>query len=128
MTKWDKRFFVVRDMHIHWWKTKEDASAPEAAVADGGPLCKGTISLLTNPVQLEFDSGSTTKFYLKTMPGKKEAEKANKYDNRVFSFDAVDSEYDREEWARVIHAHLEKTTKFEDLLSFLESDPKTEEA
>lgn len=109
--RWDRRFFIIRDMHIHWWKSKADGATREAAAPDGGPLCKGTINLLSDPVELGFSSSSTTIFYLLPEAGKwggEETTATKKRKRRVFAFDAKDSEYDREEWARAIHAHLEK--------------------
>merc|ERR1740130_2566458 len=53
LTGYDWRYFVVRNMHIFWWKTADEAAMPEAAGPVGGPLCHGYVNLFANACEVE---------------------------------------------------------------------------
>lgn len=111
-TKYDRRYFILRDMHIHWWKTEDEANAPAASAPDGGPNCKGTISLLADPAEIELESGSPTKFSLRPKSGhwggKTSAGSKAKDSTKVYAFDTAETEHTREEWVEAIYVHVAK--------------------
>jgi len=95
---WDQRFFILRDMHLLWWEKKKHAASPDASRADGGAKCRGVINFVDAPVQLEVLKANEFQFLL--CPG--EGNPAN----RVYEYDASESEHNRAQWMESLHAHL----------------------
>lgn len=108
---YDWRFFVLRNMQLLWWKNEEDASSLEATAPDGGPLCKGSISLVANSCSVDLDKDKATTFSL--LPGEDgwtHGRLAMEDDKkRVFKLKVdKNSVLSREQWATSLMAHLEK--------------------
>eukprot|EP00929_Paragymnodinium_shiwhaense_P060080 TRINITY_DN3003_c0_g1_i1.p1 TRINITY_DN3003_c0_g1~~TRINITY_DN3003_c0_g1_i1.p1 ORF type:complete len:2014 (+),score=568.16 TRINITY_DN3003_c0_g1_i1:150-6191(+) len=110
---YDWRYVSIRNMHIYWWKTLNDASTPEAAGASGGPSCQGFINLMANDCKVEPDPKHPTIFTISSTAGTwmKEAVLKDKDfgTNRAFTFDAIGSDHSREEWMEVLNTHIQRT-------------------
>eukprot|EP00928_Gymnodinium_smaydae_P003305 TRINITY_DN11187_c0_g4_i1.p1 TRINITY_DN11187_c0_g4~~TRINITY_DN11187_c0_g4_i1.p1 ORF type:complete len:1458 (+),score=342.26 TRINITY_DN11187_c0_g4_i1:284-4657(+) len=115
-TAYDQRYFKLQDTRLFWWRTKEEADEPQAAVASGGPRCKGILDLVAGDSEViaERVEGppGTARFSLRTAgEGWSESSLIKKIVNdrnkhRVYVFDAHGSEHDRDKWIDTITAHV----------------------
>jgi len=107
LTSYDQRYFIVRDMHIFWWESKEHASRPESRGADGGPLVKGNVNLVMDACQIECDKSDRNKFYLRPIGKWAQGKYTQGRQSREFAFDCSGSDHPRATWLKVIHEHIE---------------------
>jgi len=115
LSSYDKRYFMIKDMLIYWWKNQEDAEAPNASAADGGPNCKGLIDLKNTDIEVVADPKSTTIFSLKGKDGLWSSGSLVKVstlrEDRVYTFDAQGSDHPRETWMKYISMHMERACR-----------------
>lgn len=108
---YEKRFFVLRDMQLLWWKNQHDAE--EDGLQSTGPLVKGFINMMAGPVQAQALLGNDTTFHLKPRQGNWVPGSIAKGDAaREFTLDATDSEHSRETWVECIREHISRTSSF----------------
>eukprot|EP00929_Paragymnodinium_shiwhaense_P063046 TRINITY_DN31524_c0_g2_i1.p1 TRINITY_DN31524_c0_g2~~TRINITY_DN31524_c0_g2_i1.p1 ORF type:complete len:939 (-),score=298.66 TRINITY_DN31524_c0_g2_i1:344-3160(-) len=89
---WDWRYFTLKEHQLAWWH-KREASKLQDGVA--GSKCKGCIDL-RDGVEITLDARKATRFHVMPTGGP--------YANRIFEFDASQSQHDRETWIAAIHA------------------------
>jgi len=110
LTSYDRRYFIVRDMHIFWWASKKDAAQVESRAKDGGPLLKGSVNLVLDACQIECDSSDPNRFYLRPRGNWSQGKYGDQTGGRTqreFGFDCSNSEHPRSEWLKVIYEHIE---------------------
>jgi DMSO/TMAO reductase YedYZ molybdopterin-dependent catalytic subunit len=95
---YDRKYFILRDMHLLWWDTQEHAGSEDAVRADGGAKCKGVLNLVEAPLRLEVVTDSDTEFLLIPAEGNST--------RRSYQYIVRDSEHSRAEWMEKLHAHL----------------------
>jgi len=117
----DTRFFILRNMHLYWWKTKDEAESAEARAPDGGPKCRGYISLAAACCTVTAVQAQPTQFLLTPSAsgwakGRMEEEKT-----REFTFDTKGGTISRDEWVKSMAAHIKqaeagKCTRLNDMV------------
>jgi len=100
-------------MHIYWWTTAAAAQAPEAAAPDGGPLCKGYLSLAATQCTLERAKDDEKQFIVKPndagwVKGRMGMQQENQ--TRVFTFEIIEPDF-REKWFTAIQKHIDQAAK-----------------
>jgi hypothetical protein len=109
----DKRWILLRNMHIYWWKTRTEAQAPEAAAPDGGPQCKGYLSLAATQCIVETDPENEKWFIVRPsdtgwLKGRMEQEEHMQM--RVFTFEIIEPEK-RDVWVAAVQRHIDQAAK-----------------
>lgn len=110
---YDWRFVIIRDMHLFWWKSKEDAAKRESRQADGGPYCKGIINLICNPVEIELQKSNKSKFTLRPRGKWAKGTFTATSEKRIFVFDTKNSEYTTEQWLEALFIHIEHARRIQ---------------
>jgi len=108
LSKWDWRYFVLRDLRLLWWTSDKYAEEPAALDDDGGSKCKGSIDFAACPTEVEKEAGSPSIFILRPRDGHwvEGSITDTRNPDRVYRFDCAGSEHNRDKWMDVIRAHL----------------------
>mmetsp|Transcript_50694 Transcript_50694/g.156954 ORF Transcript_50694/g.156954 Transcript_50694/m.156954 type:complete len:488 (+) Transcript_50694:113-1576(+) len=108
LMSYEKRYFVLSNMQLFWWKTKQDAVADNENGASG-KHCKGFINMTAGPVEVEPTLSNDSTFSLKPSGGTWAAGSIAKGDTgRAFTLDATDSEHRRDTWVSGLREHARR--------------------
>jgi len=122
LSPWDRRYVVVKEMRIYWFKTEADCPSVAKMPRDGGPSCKGLIDVSTDPVHLDSNEEPTL-FTICPAAGKWNQETV---DSRMaskgrigtlgdsvkdYTFDCTDSEFSRWHWVALISQHIKNADR-----------------
>jgi len=121
--KFNKRYVILRNMHLYWWKCQAEADQPEASAPDGGPKCKGFLSVAATPCTVELDTSNSAVFVLRpaTSGWKKGRMAKEESQLRAFTFDTTNTDMSRETWVTAIQQHIKhaasgESTRLDDLV------------
>lgn len=118
MGGWDRRFFVLADGKLMWWKDKQFCVAVSARQSqkraslisqENQAGSKGMIDLTLSPAIVEPDKSNPTIFRLRPASTWRKGSTSDVRDdeNRVYIFDAKGTENSREEWVQAFTQHIE---------------------
>lgn len=96
--KYQWRYFIVKDMHILWWRHEDDQIRGQEA--------RGCLNLLVHLTAISTERNSQ-RFVLRPAKGKwVKPESFTKGEEREFFFDCTGSEHHRASWLEVLAAHI----------------------
>merc|ERR1711865_837950 len=96
-------------MHLYWWKSEADADEADSAGPDGGPKCKGFVSLAAASCIVEKDADDAEKFSLQPSLAGWAKGRMEQHKSRTFKFGIEKgSAVSRDEWVAGIAAHIKQ--------------------
>merc|ERR1711937_561076 len=99
LSRYQQRYFVLRRMHLFWWKSKMNFLK--------GEECRGCLNLLVHHAGCKVDDGHASRFVLHPRNGIWNMPSSfNGGSDRDFILDCRGSEHSREKWLTALEAHL----------------------
>eukprot|EP00403_Amphidinium_massartii_P021865 CAMPEP_0178399740 /NCGR_PEP_ID=MMETSP0689_2-20121128/15432_1 /TAXON_ID=160604 /ORGANISM="Amphidinium massartii, Strain CS-259" /LENGTH=565 /DNA_ID=CAMNT_0020020519 /DNA_START=67 /DNA_END=1765 /DNA_ORIENTATION=+ len=106
--KFQYRYIAIRDFHLVWWKRADDAAGFQGPGAEVGPLCRGSLNLQLQDVELSVDPVAEDVFELKPKDCWMAGASSDSDPTRVYIFSAEGSEHSRSRWMEVLQAHIDR--------------------